>query len=48
MGWSGFRAARPPAATARSGGTVRAVHVELKQSVEAQAVLVELEIEEKD
>jgi len=27
---------------------VRAVHVELKQSVEAQAVLVELEIEEKD
>jgi geranyl-CoA carboxylase alpha subunit len=33
---------------ARSGGRVRAVHVELKQSVEAQAVLVELEIEEKD
>jgi geranyl-CoA carboxylase alpha subunit len=33
---------------AGSGGRVRAVHVELKQSVEAQAVLVELEIEEKD
>jgi geranyl-CoA carboxylase alpha subunit len=33
---------------ALSGGRVRAVHVELKQSVEAQAVLVELEIEEKD
>ncbi len=31
---------------ARSGGRVRAVHVEIKQSVEAGAVLVEIEIEE--
>jgi geranyl-CoA carboxylase alpha subunit len=31
---------------ARSGGKVRAVHVALKESVEAGAVLVELEIEE--
>jgi len=31
---------------ARSGGQVRAVHVQLKESVEAGAVLVELEIEE--
>jgi geranyl-CoA carboxylase alpha subunit len=31
---------------ARSGGRVRAVHVELKESVEAGVVLVELEIEE--
>jgi geranyl-CoA carboxylase alpha subunit len=32
--------------TARSGGRVLAVHATLRESVEAGAVLVELEIEE--